>query len=141
MTDTHDAEIEEVVENLHLELCAAENEADKDILRKALKALADSREARGVQRATDFPIQVADENGEIKPLTVIIAEAEARGRESMREEAAKLKINKPKGPCINAENHLFGSCFACKEIDGYNKAIDDIRSLPPKPITRSDKED
>lgn len=29
---------------------------------------------------------------------------------------------KPKAQCMNAENHLFGSCFECKKIEGWNAA-------------------
>ena len=31
----------------------------------------------------------------------------------------------PTRPCINAENHLFGSCFACEKTKGHNEAIND----------------
>src|SRR3990167_8892307 len=30
----------------------------------------------------------------------------------------------PKSPCINAESHLFGSCFQCEKIKGHNAALD-----------------
>jgi len=33
-------------------------------------------------------------------------------------EEAKL----PKAPCLNAENHMFGSCFQCERIHGSNAA-------------------
>lgn len=35
-----------------------------------------------------------------------------------------MKQEKPKGKCLNAENHLFGSCFECKKIEGHNAALD-----------------
>jgi len=28
----------------------------------------------------------------------------------------------PKRKCLNAENHLFGSCFQCERINGWNRA-------------------
>jgi hypothetical protein len=53
-----------------------------------------------------------------------------RQQETQREvleEIEKLKQVKPKGKCTNAENHLFGSCFECKKIDGYNQALSDLK--------------
>lgn len=44
-------------------------------------------------------------------------------RRETLEEAMKCvpeEQKKPKAECINAENHLFGSCFDCKKIDGFN---------------------
>ena len=35
----------------------------------------------------------------------------------------------PKKKCINAENHLFGSCFQCENIKGYNSALKDLETF------------
>lgn len=37
-----------------------------------------------------------------------------------REEGEKQEL--PKTECINAENHLFGSCFQCEKTKGFNSA-------------------
>ena len=35
----------------------------------------------------------------------------------------------PKTRCINAENRLFGSCFSCEEIKGFNEALEEKIAL------------
>ena len=30
----------------------------------------------------------------------------------------------PKEKCLNLENHLLGSCFQCKQIEGFNNAVE-----------------
>lgn len=32
----------------------------------------------------------------------------------------------PKRKCINAENHIFGSCFQCERIKGFNACRDEL---------------
>ena len=44
----------------------------------------------------------------------------------MKNKIAALKKKFPKGKCYNAENHIFGKCFECEKIKGYNEAIDDV---------------
>ena len=43
------------------------------------------------------------------------------------EECVPDEQKKPQGKCLNAESHLFGSCFECKKIDGFNSAISQMR--------------
>lgn len=50
--------------------------------------------------------------------TIELLEAEIERKKGLRKE-------KPKGKCMNLENHLHGSCFECKKIDGFNEAIDE----------------
>lgn len=44
----------------------------------------------------------------------------------LAEEATKAMVVEekelPKTKCLNAENHLFGSCFECEKIKGHNSA-------------------
>lgn len=47
----------------------------------------------------------------------------------IRERVEGMRERKPKGKCINAETHLFGTCFNCRYIDGKNDMIDQILSL------------
>lgn len=35
----------------------------------------------------------------------------------------------PKQPCMNAENRMFGSCFSCEKIKGFNDAISEAVSI------------
>lgn len=55
---------------------------------------------------------------------------EARVRREMLEKDIKEMEGKiqqlPKTKCINAENHLFGSCFQCEKIKGHNACIVDL---------------
>lgn len=44
-------------------------------------------------------------------------------------ELKKLEQKFPKGPCLNAESHVFGSCFSCKRIEGYNEAVQDCITI------------
>lgn len=55
-----------------------------------------------------------------------MSEARQEEREALKSKATEKRQSKPKGKCINAENHLFGSCFECKKIDGYNLALSDL---------------
>lgn len=48
---------------------------------------------------------------------------------SLKEGVESFRENLPKTKCMNAENHLFGSCFACESIKGNNRAIDSVLSL------------
>lgn len=47
----------------------------------------------------------------------------------IREEIGKMKKQLPKTKCINAENHVFGSCFQCEKIKGFNQALEDIKEI------------
>lgn len=33
----------------------------------------------------------------------------------------------PKSECLNAESHLFGSCFQCEKIKGWNSALSTLK--------------
>ena len=33
----------------------------------------------------------------------------------------------PEGKCMNLENHMFGSCFECKKIEGFNSALSQFK--------------
>ena len=60
----------------------------------------------------------------------LITLREERAREEERNRIVKviegLEQSLPKTKCINAENHLFGSCFQCEKIKGFNAALSDI---------------
>lgn len=49
-------------------------------------------------------------------------------RTKVREVIKGMKQKKPKDKCINAESNLFGRCFDCTKIDGYNDALTDLLS-------------
>lgn len=36
------------------------------------------------------------------------------------EKAVPKEEKLPKSKCMNLENHMFGSCFACEKIKGFN---------------------
>lgn len=50
-------------------------------------------------------------------------------RLSLVGEIEKENRELPKTKCINAENHLFGSCFSCEKIKGYNSALSDSLAI------------
>ena len=51
-------------------------------------------------------------------------------------EVKKLEQSLPKRKCLNLETHVYGSCFSCEKIKGYNQGIRDcitILSQEPNP--------
>lgn len=71
-----------------------------------------------------------------KPLTKIKSFIRTLLARSLEEQRVRIerfckenKQSKPKQKCINAENHLFGSCFACVKIDGYNQALEEVLQI------------
>lgn len=46
---------------------------------------------------------------------------------AMLKECLPEQQQKPDRECLNAENHLFGSCFECKKINGWNLCLDEIK--------------
>lgn len=55
---------------------------------------------------------------------LVQARQEERGK--VRGMIALMRKELPKTKCINAENHLFDSCFQCEKINGYNQALSDL---------------
>lgn len=49
--------------------------------------------------------------------------------EGLKEEVRERKQKLPKRKCLNAENHMFGSCFSCEKIRGHNAALQDFQKL------------
>ena len=47
---------------------------------------------------------------------------------SVEERCDELVKELPKTKCINAENHLFGSCFQCEKIKGNNQCASDLKT-------------
>jgi len=66
--------------------------------------------------------------GNVRRIMIAVRDATAKACEVEERE-------KPKTKCINIENHLFGSCFSCKEIDGWNNAVTAQRENYEKFIT------
>lgn len=64
-----------------------------------------------------------------------LASARALGiKESMEVvEEQEQKLTKRK--CLNAESHLFGSCFSCEKIKGNNEAVSNILTSLSQLIT------